>query len=123
MSSPLYVGFSSIGVTSTNTRFHDIEIIKRDLRNAFNTRKGSRLMRPDEGFIGHDLIYDFNEPNVQGRIEADTKRIVNKDPRIELRDLDVVFNDMRDEITLTCLLYAIEFDMDFNFTEVFRGEQ
>ena len=47
----LYRGYNTVDNQTTKTRLEDEELIKRDLINHFNIRKGEKLMRPDFGTI------------------------------------------------------------------------
>ena len=54
--SQFYKGFSTVDDTTTNVKLYDYELIKQDILNQFNTRKGERLMNPNFGSIVWDLI-------------------------------------------------------------------
>jgi phage baseplate assembly protein W len=45
-----------------------------NLRNLMLTRKGERVMQPEFGWIGWDLLFDNNTPELQDKIKAGTLR-------------------------------------------------
>ena len=56
--SHFYKGFSSIGTNVGNTQLFDFELIKQDILNHFNTKKGERLMNPEFGSLIWDLLME-----------------------------------------------------------------
>ena len=78
----LYKGYSTIGNHTTKTRLEDAELIKRDLINHFNIRKGEKLMRPDFGTIIWDALFEPMTEDLRDAIVDDVTRIVNYDPRL-----------------------------------------
>ena len=49
--SQFYKGFSSLDQTTSNSKLYDFDLIKQDIINHFNTRKGERVMNPTFGSI------------------------------------------------------------------------
>lgn len=80
--SQFYVGFSSVDVANINSRLYDLDLIKQDLINQFNTRKGERLMNPSYGSAIWDIIMEPLTPEVQQILSDDIQTICNSDPRI-----------------------------------------
>ena len=80
--SQFYVGFSSVDIANTNSKLYDLDLIKQDLINQFNTRKGERLMNPSFGSIIWDIIMEPLTPEIHDAIESDLTAICNSDPRI-----------------------------------------
>ena len=94
--SHFYKGFSSVGDTSFGTRLYDFELVKQDIINNFNTRKGERLMDPEFGCVIWDLLMEPLTDSVREQLTADITAICNKDPRvyptqIKLTELDSGF--------------------------------
>jgi phage baseplate assembly protein W len=87
-----FKGYSTVDKTWGNFKLYDIDLAKRDLLNELYTRKGERLMSPQFGSIVWDLLFDPLTDEVVDSIRADCLRIVTKDPRLDLLDLDVVDN-------------------------------
>lgn len=84
----VFIGFSSPVVGNTET-LYDVELVKKDLLNHFNTKKGERVMDTEYGCIAWDLIFDLDNPNNKSILETDIKRIIETEPRVALVDLVV----------------------------------
>ena len=81
--SQFYVGYSSVNADAMDTtKLYDFDIIKQDIINQFNTRKGERVMNPNFGTIVWDLIFDPFTADIKQAIAADVSRICNADPRV-----------------------------------------
>jgi phage baseplate assembly protein W len=91
--SQFYKGFSTVDETTTNVKLYDYELIKQDILNQFNTRKGERVMNPEFGSIIWDLIYEPLTPVVKQQIAADIDRILNLDPRVVPTLINIVEQD------------------------------
>lgn len=83
-----FKGFASpvVGLTKV---LYDEELVKRDLLNHFNTRKGERAFDAEYGFVGWDFIFELDQPSVKQALDDDARRIVSQDPRVELQYLEV----------------------------------
>ena len=116
---PLYRGYSTIGVTGVDTALSDINLVKQDLLNHFNTRLGERVGRPNFGTIIWDLLYDIQDDVTENAIIEDCKRIVRADPRVNLSDIKV--NTERDAgtISVEMTLDYVELNMDSRFNLLF----
>jgi phage baseplate assembly protein W len=88
-----FKGYSTVDKTWGNFKLYDIELAKRDLLNEFYTRKGERLMSPQFGSIVWDLLFDPLTDETIDAIRADCLRIVTKDPRLDLLNIDIVDNE------------------------------
>lgn len=88
-----FKGYSTVDKTWGNFKLYDIELAKRDLLNEFYTRRGERLMSPQFGSIVWDLLFDPLTDEIVDAIRADCLRIVTKDPRLDLLNIDVVDNE------------------------------
>ena len=78
----LYRGYNTVDNNTTKVRIEDSELIKRDLLNHFNIRKGEKLMRPDFGSIIWDALFEPMTDDLRDAIVEDVVDIVNYDPRI-----------------------------------------
>ena len=78
----LYRGYNTVGNRSTKTRLEDSELIKRDLINHFNIRKGEKLMNINFGTIIWDVLFEPLTEDLRDLIIEDVTEIVNYDPRI-----------------------------------------
>lgn len=84
---PLYTGVSSVQGLGN---LYDIALVKQDLQNAINTRKGERLMNPEYGSIIWDLLFELKTPSIITEIENDLKRIIESEPRVLLQQMQIV---------------------------------
>ena len=95
----LYKGFSTVSGTA-NYRLTDFDLVKQDLINHFNIRKGQKLMNPDYGTVIWDLIFEpFNDATKQA-IETDIKKVVSSDPRIGVRSAVITQYDRGVQVQL-----------------------
>ena len=67
----MYKGFSTINTSTENFGLYDIELIKQDLINHFNTKKGERLMNPEFGCdVWLVLFEQMDGATIESRIET-----------------------------------------------------
>lgn len=86
-----YSGFSTVNTLSQkNFKLTDYDLIKQDLLNSINTRKGTRVMLPEEGCEIWDLLYEPLTEDVKLTIADNFTTIVNNDPRVRLVAIDLV---------------------------------
>lgn len=117
-----YVGFSSVGVTSTNNvTLYDVELVKRDLMNHFMTRVGERVMRPDFGCRIWDYLYENGTADITDLIVADAQRVCKSDPRVILRQTNVYF--LENGIQVEMLLDFIGLAVMQTFAVLFEIEE
>jgi len=121
MIAPLYRGFSSKARTGIDTRVFNIDLVKADLANKFDTRLGERVGRPNEGSIIHDLLFEPIDSRTEALITADAQRIINEDPRVDLIEMIVNFTPEENSIQIDMTLQFVEFDMNDSFTVTFEG--
>lgn len=79
--SQFYKGFSTINPNNYGFKLYDFELIKQDIINHFNTRKGSRVMNPNFGTIIWDLLMEPMTDQIKELLINDVKVICNFDPR------------------------------------------
>jgi phage baseplate assembly protein W len=84
----LYKGFSTVG-RNKKFRLTDFELIKQDLINHFQIRKGEKLMNPNFGTIIWNVLYDPFTPELKSAIIADIKTIAAYDPRVSIDNVIV----------------------------------
>jgi phage baseplate assembly protein W len=101
--SQFYKGFSTLDENSTSVKLFDHDVIKQDLINQFNTRKGERVMNPNFGSVIWDLIYEPLTPAVKQQISSDIDRILASEPRVVPTLVNIVEQDYGFllELTLT----------------------
>lgn len=86
----MYKGFSTV-YNQGNKKYSltSYDLIKQDLLNALNTRKGSRVMNPNEGTMLWDLIFEPLTEENQRALVQDISAIVAKDPRLSVSNVDI----------------------------------
>jgi phage baseplate assembly protein W len=77
----LYKGFSTVNSSNKSSKIYDFDLIKQNLLNQFNVRKGERVMNPNYGTIIWDIIHEPFTDEVKQQISDDVSRILNSDPR------------------------------------------
>jgi len=88
-SNQFYVGFSTLDNANTGSKLYDYDLIKQDLINHFNTRRGERVMNPTYGSIIWDLLFEPLTPDIQEQIKEDVISICESDPRIYPNQIDI----------------------------------
>lgn len=101
--SQFYKGFSTVGSDKENSTLYDFALVKQDIINHFNTKKGERLMNPEFGSSIWDLIMEPITDTTRRELTADIETICNYDPRVVPTQLDITEydNGYLLEITLT----------------------
>lgn len=84
----LYKGFSTFN-RSKKFRITDFELVKQDLINHFNIRKGEKLMNPEFGTIIWDILFDPLDDDTKNIIIQDVKKIISYDPRVGAQNVVV----------------------------------
>jgi phage baseplate assembly protein W len=84
----VYKGFSSSNKKGSFKLYDDI-LIKADILNAFNTRKGERPMNPTYGTVIWDTIFEPLTDDTKVLIQDDIKKILDADPRIAVQGATV----------------------------------
>jgi phage baseplate assembly protein W len=83
----------------------DYDLVRQDLFNHFNIRKGEKLMNPNFGTIIWNMLFDPLTTETKKIMIDDVRRIVNYDPRIAVQN--VILNEfdrgLQIEIELTYL--------------------
>lgn len=95
-------GLSTVDKVRAPYSLLDQELVKRDLLNEFYTRRGERVMRPNFGSIIWDVLMDPASKDLEKEIRDDVRRIIDRDPRVELLQTTVYLLDhtLRVEINL-----------------------
>jgi len=118
----VFFGFSTIDTDKTGqTQLFDIQLINRDLLNAFYTRVGERVMRPDWGCKIWDWLMDPLTPLLHDQIVAEVLRICEEDTRVVVLNQQIYEyqNGLRIEMTLNYLPYNVV----NSFTATFEQQQ
>ena len=87
----IYRGFSTVNELSQKKFvLTDYKLVKQDLLNSFNTRKGSRLMQPQEGCIVWELMYKPLTEEIKQAMLENLIFIISQDPRLQLVDITLI---------------------------------
>lgn len=84
-----YKGFSTTNPDNRGSKLYDFELIKQDILNHFNTRKGQRVMNPTFGTIIWDLLMEPLTPNIRNLLTKDIETICTADPRVYPTQLQI----------------------------------
>ena len=100
---PLYIGFNTINSVAPPYNLYDIELVKQDLLNAFNTRKGERVMLPNFGTNIYDYLFDPLDDLTKDAIIEDATNVIKHEPRVSLDTINLTETELtiRLEIILT----------------------
>lgn len=122
MDKKYFIGYSTIGNrTSRDWVLYDLDLIKRDLLNHFQTRVGERIMRPTFGCEIWNYIHEPLTPDIVSLIENEVTRIVSLDARTEVRKIRVQTYE-HGVVVLADLFYR-PFDMIDRFRIEFDARQ
>lgn len=115
--SQFYKGFSTAVEGTLSTKMFDYDLVKQDLINQFQTRKGERVMNPAFGTIIWDVIFDPFTSAVKQAIVEDVTRILNSDPRAIPTNITILETDtgMVIDVTLYYVLTNQSEQMKFDF--------
>ena len=79
-----------IGNTAFNQTFTTNEQIKSNVKNLLLTKKGERVMQPEFGSGLQELLFDFNDDTLSGKIEdAITAALEQWLPYVTVEQIDV----------------------------------
>jgi hypothetical protein len=85
----LFYGYSTVDSSVKNQQFADVELIQRDLINAFYTRPGERVMMPTYGCAIWNLLYEPFDALTQQSVIDEVNRVVATDPRVQATNVIV----------------------------------
>lgn len=81
-----YRGFSTIGQVK-KFKMTDLELVKQNLFNHFNIRKGEKLMQPGFGSVIWSMMFEPLTEETKNLIQADVKKVVGYDPRTKVNNV------------------------------------
>jgi phage baseplate assembly protein W len=81
-----YRGFSTIGQVK-KFKMSDLELVKQNLFNHFNIRKGEKLMQPGFGSVIWSMMFEPLNEETKNLIQADVKKVVGYDPRTRVNNV------------------------------------
>lgn len=101
----MYRGFSTVGRTH-KFRVTDFNLVKQDLVNHFNIRKGEKLMNPNFGTIIWNLLHEPLTEDLKSVITSDIKAIASYDPRVGI-----------DNVIITEYEYGIQIELELRYIQ------
>ncbi len=115
----LFKGFSTVGRDFEDIALYDYELVRADLLNHFNIRKGEKLENPEVGTIIWDSIFEPNTQATSDAIIADVQSIIKQDPRVELESVDVDYFEHGLQVTMSVLYRQlnVQEQLSLNFDE------
>ena len=115
----LFKGFSTVGRDFEDIALYDYELVRADLLNHFNIRKGEKLENPEVGTIIWDSIFEPNTQATSDAIIADVQSIIQQDPRVELESVDVDYFEHGLQVTMSVLYRQlnVQEQLSLNFDE------
>jgi|TARA_R110000868_G_scaffold262608_1_gene521338 phage baseplate assembly protein W len=99
--SQFYKGFSTVNAEALDVKLYDYELIKQDLLNQFQIRKGERVMNPNFGSIIWDKLFEPFTEDVKNEIINDVTQIVTADPRASALSVEVIEQEYGLQLEIT----------------------
>ena len=81
-----YRGFSTIDKFK-KFKMTDLELVKQNLFNHFNIRKGEKLMQPNFGSQIWSMMFEPLNEETKNLIQSDVKKVVGYDPRTKVTNV------------------------------------
>ena len=81
-----YNGFSTISRVK-KFKVTDLELVKQNLFNHFNIRKGEKLMQPGFGSVIWSMMFEPLTEETKSLIQEDVKKVVGYDPRTKVTNV------------------------------------
>jgi len=113
----IYRGISTVDPNKTTFNKYDTELIKQDLINHFNIRKGEKIYNADFGTLIWDVLYDPLTDDSKDAVLKDIQAIMDNDPRINVDRIQLIQKDYGIQIycEITYLKQSIVEELVFNF--------
>jgi len=115
-----YKGFSTVNASNAGNSLYDLELIKQDITNHFNTKKGERLMNPEFGSIIWDLLMEPLTEETTEALREDIRTICTADPRVIPTQMDIT--EYPDGYLLELTLETVDTEQSFNMKLLFNQQ-
>ena len=102
-----YKGFSTVNNSNNNSSLYDFDLVKQDIINNFNTRRGERLMNPTYGSVIWDLLMEPLTEDVRQVLSEDVTTICSSDPRVTPLQIDITEYEQGYLLELTLQLLSL----------------
>lgn len=86
----IYKGFSTKDKLYPPYTLTDIELVKQDIMNTFDTRKGERVMMPEFGSRIYEYLFEQLDHRTREAILDDAKQVIATEPRVEMISIDLI---------------------------------
>jgi phage baseplate assembly protein W len=115
----IYRGISTIDSNISNTSRYDIALIRQDVINSLNIRQGEKINNPTFGSIIWDHLYEPLTEALKDRITANTRAVVEADPRVRLEEFAVDSKDygLMIIVSLRYIKYNVSETLRLNFDQ------
>ena len=101
--SQVFSGFSTQGRDFKDPKVYDLELVKQDLLNHFNIRKGEKLENPDFGTNIWSYVFDPLDGETKDAIIQEVEQVVNYDPRVALDQIEVLDSEHGIQVRMAIL--------------------
>ena len=112
----LFYGFSTQNAKGKTQQFADLELVKRDLLNYFNTRVGERVMMPKYGCGIWDLLFDQFDQSTYDNVVYECQKAVATDSRLQLINTSVTPYDHGIQVQMDLLYVPLQVVDTFSFS-------
>ena len=120
-SSQIFKGFSTQNGEFSSTKLYDISLVKQDLMNHFNIRKGEKLENPEFGTNIWQYIFDPLDIDTKNAIISDVEAVGNYDPRVTIDQVEV--NEYEHGVQVTMGLIYIGYGISEKLNLLFDQNQ
>jgi len=115
-----YKGFSTVDIGNTSNNLYDLELIKQDIINNFNTKKGERVMNPEFGSIIWDLLMEPLTDVTTALLREDIEKICTTDLRVVPTQMDIT--EFTQGYLLEITLETVDTNQSINMKLTFNQE-
>lgn len=113
-----FIGMSTVDTVRAPYVLTDDDLIKRDILNEFNTKRGERVMRPNFGSIIWEILMDPDTGKLQKMVDEDITKIIDRDPRVKLLRVNtlVAEHTLRSEVMVEYVASTNQDTLYLNYT-------
>lgn len=101
--SQIFKGFTTQNGEFSSTKSYDIALVKQDLLNHFNIRKGEKLENPEFGTNIWQYLFDPLDIDTKNAIISDVEAVGNYDPRVQIDQIEVQEYEHGVQVTMTLI--------------------
>ena len=101
--SQIFKGFTTQNGEFSSTKIYDIALVKQDLLNHFNIRKGEKLENPEFVTNIWQYLFDPLDVDTKNAIISDVEAVGNYDPRVQIDQIEVQEYEHGVQVTMTLI--------------------